>query len=159
MHVELYERIWMGAAAGLVAVFLATIAVTAGVQAVHPPSHLETIDPTRISENPEFSKPGVSERPDGSVVVSVRSEMYSFTPDPIVVPAGRPVTFRLTSADVIHGFEVIGTNANAMAIPGYVSQFTVTFQQPGEYPIACNEYCGLAHHAMVAKLIVKGKTP
>jgi cytochrome c oxidase subunit 2 len=57
---------------------------------------------------------------------------------------------------VIHGFEVVGTNANAMAIPGYVSQFTVTFPKPGEYVIACHEYCGLLHHAMVGKLIVRG---
>jgi cytochrome c oxidase subunit 2 len=81
--------------------------------------------------------------------------MFWFTPDPIEVPAQVPVTFRLTSADVIHGFGVVGTNANAMAIPGYVSQFTVTFSSPGKYTIACNEYCGLLHHNMVGTLIVK----
>ena len=81
--------------------------------------------------------------------------MFSFTPDPIEVPANVRVTFRLTSSDIIHGFQVVGTNANAMAIPGYVTRFTVTFPAPGEYPIACNEYCGLLHHAMVGKLVVK----
>jgi cytochrome c oxidase subunit 2 len=81
--------------------------------------------------------------------------MYSFNPDPIEVPANRPVTFRITSADVIHGFEVAGTNANAMAIPGYVSQFTIMFNKPGEYLLSCNEYCGLLHHMMAGKLIVK----
>ena len=97
----------------------------------------------------------ITTTPDGSVVVSVVAAMFSFTPDPIEVPANVPVTFRLTSADVIHGFQVVGTNANAMAMPGYVSQFTVTFAKPGEYTIACNEYCGLMHHTMVGKLIVK----
>ena len=71
-------------------------------------------------------------------------------PDPIEVPANVRVTFRLTSPDVIHGFQVVGTNANAMAIPGYVTQFTVTFAGPGNTPIACNEYCGLMHHAWSA---------
>jgi cytochrome c oxidase subunit 2 len=71
------------------------------------------------------------------------------------VPADTPITFRLTSSDVIHGFEVVGTNANAMAIPGYVSQFTVTFKTSGDYVIACNEYCGVMHHMMVGKLTVK----
>jgi cytochrome c oxidase subunit 2 len=66
------------------------------------------------------------------------------------------VTFRLTSADVIHGFQIVGTNANAMAIPGYVSQFTVTFDEPGEYLVVCNEYCGLLHHNMTGKVIVTG---
>jgi cytochrome c oxidase subunit 2 len=85
--------------------------------------------------------------------------MFAFSPDPITVPAGRPVTFRLTSGDVLHGFEVVGTNANAMAIPGYVSQFTVTFREPGEYLVACNEYCGLLHHGMTGRLVVTGETP
>jgi cytochrome c oxidase subunit 2 len=64
------------------------------------------------------------------------------------------VTFRLTSADVDHGFEIIGTNANAMVLPGYVSQFTMTFTKPGVYTIGCNEYCGLLHHNMAGTLVV-----
>jgi heme/copper-type cytochrome/quinol oxidase subunit 2 len=31
----------------------------------------------------------------------------------------------------------------------------MAFPKPGEYTIACHEYCGLSHHAMVGKLIVK----
>ena len=155
MHVELYERIWMWAAAALIAMFLAAILVGAGAQAIHPPSHVETVDPTKLSEHPEFGHPGVTTRPDGSVVVTLVSEMFSWSPDPIEVPVGRPVTFRLTSADVLHGFQVVGTNANAMAIPGYVSQFTITFPAAGEYVIACNEYCGTMHHNMVGHLVAK----
>jgi cytochrome c oxidase subunit 2 len=158
MHVDLYERIWMWAASGLIVLFLGAIVVMAALHAVQPPSHMETIDPTTLASDPEFANPGVKINPDGSAVVSVRAEMFSFTPDPIEVPANRPVTFRLTSADVIHGFEVVGTNANAMAIPGYVSQFTVTFPDPGEYVVACNEYCGTMHHNMVGKLIVREET-
>jgi cytochrome c oxidase subunit 2 len=155
MQVDLYERIWMWAAAALIVLFLGAIVVTAGMQAVQPPSHLETLDPTTLDTHPEFGTPVATTRPDGSVVVPVVAAMFAFGPDPIEVPAHVPVTFRVTSADVIHGFGVVGTNANAMAIPGYVSQFTVTFSTPGEYTVACNEYCGLLHHAMVGKLIVK----
>jgi len=159
MHVELYERIWMWAAGGLLVLFLGAIFLTAGLHAVQPPSHVETVDPTTLANDPEFGKPGIVTRADGSVVVSVVAQTFSFSPDPIEVPANRPVTFRLTSADVVHGFEVIGTNANAMAIPGYVSQFTVTFRQPGEYIVGCHEYCGTLHHNMVGKLIVKKESP
>jgi cytochrome c oxidase subunit II len=155
MQVDLYERIWMWAAGVLVALFLGVIFLTAGAQAIQLPTHIETIDPTTIATHPEFGKPVATRRPDGSLVVPVVAGMFAFNPDPIEVPANVPVTFRLTSLDVIHGFEVMGTNANAMAIPGYVSQFTVTFARPGEYAIACNEYCGLLHHAMVGKLLVK----
>jgi cytochrome c oxidase subunit 2 len=155
VYVEFYERIWMWAATALVAAFLGAIVLTTATQAVQPPSHIETLDPTKLADHPEFGRPAVLVRPDGSVVVSVVASMFAFAPDPIEVPARVPVTFRLTSGDVIHGFQVVGTNANAMAIPGYVSQFTVTFDAPGEHTIACNEYCGLMHHMMVGKVIVK----
>ena len=155
MHVDLYERIWMWAATALIAAFLGAIVLTTATQAVQPPGHLETIDPTKLAEHPEFGTPAVAVRPDGSVVVPVVATMFAFAPEPIEVPAHVPVTFRLTSGDVVHGFEIVGTNANAMAVPGYVTQFTVTFDAPGEHTIACNEYCGLMHHGMVGKVIVK----
>ena len=155
MRVDVYERLWMWIATGLIAAFVAVIGLTAGMQAVHPPSHLETVDPTRLDAHPEFGTPGVTVRPDGRIVVVMVAATYAFSPDPIEVPAGIPVTFRITSSDVVHGFAVAGTNANTMVMPGYVSQFTYTFKAPGEYPIVCNEYCGLMHHAMTAKLIVK----
>ena len=155
MHVDLYERIWMWAAGGIVILFLGAIVLGAALQAIQPPGHLETVDPTALAEHPEFASPTLTTRADGTVVVPVVAQMFAFSPDPIEVPANRRVTFRVTSADVIHGFEVIGTNANAMAVPGYVTQFTVTFARPGEYLIACHEYCGILHHNMVGKLIVK----
>jgi cytochrome c oxidase subunit II len=155
MHVDLYERIWMWAAGGIIVLFLGAIVLGAALQAIQPPSHLETVDPTALAEHPEFASPTLTTRADGTVVVPVVATMFSFSPDPIEVAANRPVTFRVTSADVIHGFDVVGTNANAMAVPGYVTQFTVTFARPGEYLIACHEYCGILHHNMVGKLIVK----
>jgi cytochrome c oxidase subunit 2 len=155
MNVEFYERIWMWAAVVLLVLFVGTILVTATGEAIRPPSHMETIDPGALADSPEFGNPAVTVRPDGSVVVSIVAQMFSFSPNPIEVPANRPVTFRLTSADVDHGFEIVGTNANAMVLPGYVSQFTMTFSRPGEYTIGCNEYCGLLHHNMTGTLLVK----
>lgn len=155
MSVAYYERIWMWLAGALIAVFVGAILLTTGLQAIHPPSHVETIDPTKVNDDPEFGKPGVTVRADGSVVVVLVAQLFSFNPDPIEVPVGKPVTFRLTSADVIHGFQIVGTNANAMVVPGYVSQFTVTFDRAGEYLIACNEYCGVGHHMMTGKLVAK----
>ncbi len=71
----------------------------------------------------------------------------------MTVPADTPVTFHLTSIDVVHGFEIVRTNGQAMVVPGYVSQFTTRFA-PGEYMVVCNEYCGVGHHIMAGKLTV-----
>ena len=153
MNVPLYEKIWMYAAGGLVAAFLGTVLVGVAGSALTPPSHVETIDPTKVFTDPRFTNRGVTENESGATVVAV-SMMFAFNPAEIRVPAGKPVTFRLTSSDVTHGFQIVGTNANTMVVPGYVSQFTTTFQ-PGTYLIVCNEYCGLNHHGMYATLIVE----
>lgn len=156
MHVGLYEKIWMWAAAAVSATFIGTVAYGAFAQGVHPPSHVETIDPRQVRSDPRFVRPGVTVRTDGSAEVVVLAQTFAFLPAEIRVPAGRPVTFRMTSPDVIHGFQIVGTNGNAMVVPGYVNQFTTVFKDPGEYLIVCNEYCGLAHHAMYGKLVVEG---
>ncbi len=103
----------------------------------------------------EFGEPGVTIHPDGSATVVVQAIMYAFLPREIRVPRGRPVTFRITSPDVTHGFQIVRTNGNSMVVPGYVSQFTTTFDEAGEYLIVCNEYCGLGHHNMFGTLIVE----
>lgn len=156
MKVDLYERIWLWMATVMIVAFLGAVLIAAGSHAVHPPSHMETVDPTKVLTEGEFVlHQGVETRADGSVVVRMVAQMYIFQPAVVTVPLGVPVTFRMTSPDVIHGFQVVGTNANAMVIPGYVTQFTTTFQKPGEHLVVCNEYCGLSHHLMQARLIVE----
>jgi cytochrome c oxidase subunit 2 len=159
MSVNVYERFWMWGAGALILLFLAAIGITAVTQAVQPPSHIETINPATLADHPEFGDPQVRTGPDGKVTVSIVAEMFQFRPDPIEVPVNTPVTFRLTSGDVVHGFLVVGTNANAMVMPGYVTQFTMSFPRAGEYTIACHEYCGLLHHVMVGTITVKGERP
>ncbi len=154
MNVPFYEKLWMWAAGALIVAFLATIVVGVAGSALQPPSHVETIDPTKVWNDPRFAARGVTEDAHGAKVIAV-AMMFAFVPSEIRVPAGRPVTFRLTSADVTHGFLIVGTNGNTMLVPGYVSQFTTVFREPGEYLIVCNEYCGLSHHLMSAKLIVE----
>ncbi len=155
MRVNVYEKYWMWGSGALLALFAGALLWSAVAHAVHPPSHVETIDPTKVADHPEFGNPGVTTNADGSVNVVISVKMYSFAPAEIHVPLGKPVTFRITSSDVIHGFQIVRTNANSMVIPGYVSQFSMTFQWPGEYLIVCNEFCGLGHHLMQAKLIVE----
>jgi cytochrome c oxidase subunit 2 len=159
VKVDLYERVWMWAAALMIAVFIGAVVVTALSSGLHPPSHTETIDPRRVRVDTEFAAPGVSRAPDGSTRVVVVTELFTFDPPVIRVPARQPVIFRLASPDVIHGFQIVGTNANVLVAPGYVSEMTAVFPTPGEYLIVCNEYCGRAHHLMQGRLIVEAPAP
>ena len=155
MTVDIYEKIWMWIAAVLIVAFLGAILIAAGTSAIHPPSHVETINPEEVYDSDEFGATGVETLEDGSFRVTMVAEMFFFDPDEIVVTAGRPVTFRITSPDVIHGILVAGTNTNAMIIPGYVTEFTITFPRAGEYLMMCHEYCGTLHHEMQGLVIVE----
>ena len=156
MRIDFYERIWMWAAGAIIAVFIAVIGTTTVAYGLHPPSHVETIDPSKVFSDPRFSKVGqVVEMPDGTIEVQVVGLMFAFAPSEVRVPAGRRIRFRMTSADVTHGFLITGTNANTMLVPGYISQFTTVFTKPGDYLIVCHEFCGNGHHAMSGRLIVE----
>ena len=155
MHVDLYEKMWMYGAAAIIVIFLASMCYTTFGRAMQPPSHIETIDPATVRTDEEFGSPGVTMNADGSATVVIQAFMFAFLPNEIRVPLGRDVTFRMTSPDVIHGFQIVQTNGNTMVVPGYVSQFTTRFNRAGEHLIVCNEYCGLGHHMMSAKLIVE----
>jgi len=155
MEIDRYERYWIWAATGMLALFLGAIVLTAVSGGAHPPSHVETINPETLTVGGEFASPGVVTAPDGSLTVVVRAEFYVFRPDVVRLPAGRPVRFRVTSPDVLHGFQIVGTNVNLTVAPGYVSEATTTFTEPGEYLVVCNEYCGLGHHNMYSTIVVE----
>ncbi|WP_121822527.1 cytochrome c oxidase subunit II [Halostella salina] len=162
MEIHDYEKLWLGLALLLIVGFIATVAygaVGAGVAMVDDEGG--TVDPNALDQHPKFSDPGVYESGDGEYDVYVIARQYMFQPgtqEPIEVPANSTVTFHVTSADVIHGFEVVGTNANTMAIPGEVATITVEVSSPGKYGLLCNEYCGGGHHGMEGTLRVVPRT-
>src|SRR5689334_15931564 len=104
MHVHAYEKAWIGAAVVIIVAFALTVALTAYNLHANPPSHVETIDPQTVMHDPRFATPGVRHNSDGSATVIIVASMWSWTPGDIQVPPHVPVTFRVTSTDVIHGF-------------------------------------------------------
>jgi cytochrome c oxidase subunit 2 len=156
LHVDPLEKKWIFVAFCLIGVFVAAILYTAVAKHVHPPGEMETIDSARLHLSDEFAedKLGVATLPDGSVKVTLVAARYGFYPREIRIPAGQPITFRIASADVLHGIHVPMTNMGTMVVPGYVSTVTTTFPKPGEYPMLCNEYCGMGHDHMWSKVTV-----
>ncbi|WP_262175347.1 cytochrome c oxidase subunit II [Haloarcula laminariae] len=156
MQVHNFEKVWLGAALLLIVGFIATIAygtVGAGVQMVDDSGG--EIDPQAVQQSNTgtgFDDPGVVKQNDSHYVVYVVAQQFQFSPgtgdNPIRIPADTRVTFRVTSADVTHGFSIVETNINTMVIPGQVSEVTARFDNPGTYGLVCHEYCGAAHHEM-----------
>jgi len=150
------ERRWAIIVVLIIASLLAMMIFTGLHWAAMPPSRVETVDVRTLHIRGEFveSNLGTAIEKDGRVLVRLIAQQYSFSPQCIVVPAGKPVTFRGTSTDAIHGFVVGKTNANTMLIPGFVSTFTTTFPKTGEQLMPCHEYCGIGHEAMWARVQV-----
>ncbi|SEH37045.1 cytochrome c oxidase subunit 2 [Halopenitus malekzadehii] len=155
MHVHSYEKIWLALGLGLILLLIGSVtygAVGPGVSMVA--ADQPTVDPTALDEDDRFAEPRVEQVGENEYEAYVVAYQFGFEPDPIVIPANSTVTFMVTSRDVTHGFEVVGTNANTMVIPGEVSTLTVETGGPTEYGVICNEYCGAAHHGMEATIEV-----
>ena len=150
------EKHWFTTMAAMLVVMMAVIVVTGVAGALHPASNVETIDSRTLHLQGEFveSNLGTAIEPDGSATVRLIGQQYDFVPHCVRVPAQTPVKFRLTSADVIHGFLLPDTNVNTMVVPGFVAEVRTSFARPGSYYMACNEFCGLGHHGMWTRVIV-----
>jgi cytochrome c oxidase subunit 2 len=156
---ERTEHRWAAVSTAIM-VLLIAVAVFAGVQqAVLPQSRTETANPRTLHLGGEFieSNLGSALQPDGSVIVRAIGQQYSFTPQCMLVPTNTPITFRVTSADVVHGFLITGTTINLNLVPGYVSSIPARFPTSGERHMPCHEFCGLGHEGMWGRIKVIDK--
>jgi len=155
MHIHAYEKLWLAASIVLILLLIGSVtygAVGPGVAMVSDSE--QPIDAGALDEDDRFAEPRVEQVGENEYEAYVVAYQYGFDPDPIVVPEDSTVTFFVTAEDVIHGFQVVETNANTMVVPGEVAEITVEVDEQGEYGIICNEYCGPGHHVMEGKLEV-----
>jgi cytochrome c oxidase subunit 2 len=68
---------------------------------------------------------------------------------------GAEYTLHLSSLDVNHGFNLFPFNVNFQVVPGYDYGLRVTPTEAGDFRILCNEFCGIQHHVMVGRIIVR----
>jgi cytochrome c oxidase subunit II len=155
-EIESSERRWAFVVAGVITFMFALIIFTVTHWAAQPPSNVETVDASRLQVAGEFmeSNLGTAVQPDGSVIVRLIAQQYSFVPNCIVVPANTRVVFRATSPDVLHGFLIMDTNVNSMVMPGFIAVVSTRFDQPGDHLMPCHEYCSVGHQGMWARVKV-----
>jgi cytochrome c oxidase subunit 2 len=170
MQVAPLEKRWTVIIGSMLAVMLGSILYTAFAYHAYPPgTTVETVDSTRLHLTEEFREDnlGVTTRPDGSVLVTMVAHRYGFTPKHMEIPAGKPLTLRVATPDVLHGLHIPGTNINTMVVPGYISVVNAVIDydeivKHGELdddgsvmvPVFCNEFCGLNHHFMWGEVLI-----
>lgn|SRR5690606_6255903 len=156
MHIHKFEKIWLTIGISMLAVFLLVVGVAAFAMGMNPPhsGHYVPIDPTKVDETAPFDNPGLRKISDKHYEAVMTGFLFGYDPGTMEVPAGSTVDFTITSKDVVHGFQIVGTNVNMMVLPGEITTISHVFNKPGEYLILCNEYCGTYHEIMQARIIV-----
>jgi len=157
MEIHKYEKIWFAAALVLVVLFISSVAygaVGAGIQMVDDEGG--EINPNEIGDHPTFegyqdvagTEASVTQVNESHYEAQIQANHPNFFPGEITVPEGSTVTFYITAGDVIHSYDIVGTNVNTMVIPGQIAELTAEFEEPNEYGVVCSEYCGELHHEM-----------
>lgn len=159
MHIDPLEKRWLWTVGAIVLIAWAVQIYSAALQNTHPPSNVEVINSAELHLGSEFAedKLGVHKNDDGSLTVTMVAARFGFYPQELTLPSETPITFRWASFDVLHGVHVPFTNMSTMIVPGYVSEVNTTFKNTGEVPFLCNEYCGLGHDNMYARLNIVPK--
>jgi cytochrome c oxidase subunit II len=96
--------------------------------------------------------PVVEAPPGGDAYL--QASMWIFYP---VLKFRKGQTYRLhmSSMDLQHGLSLLPLNMNFQILPGYDHVLTLTPTSAGEFPIICNEFCGIGHHSMTGLIVVE----
>lgn len=155
INIPRYERIWLTLGIASIVIFLLLTGFMAVSMNLHPPNHMETIDPRTATTTAPFDSPGLRQIGPNEYELVIVERLFSFTPDTITIPSGAKIHFKVTTPDVVHGLEIPYTNVNMMVVPGHITEYTYTFKKAGDYLILCNEYCGTGHHLMLSRIVVE----
>ncbi len=148
MGIDPFEKNWMRISAVLLIVFFATVSIAGFSMGFQVTGEDSEVDPRTVLDSPPWSEPGLRQIGENEYEAYVVAQTWNFLPRELEVPVGSTVTIYVTSPDLQHGFKVTDTNINTMVVPGQVSKLTYTFDEVGEFPYICHEYCGSGHAAM-----------
>src|SRR5690625_667345 len=158
MNLHKYEKIWLLFGSSTLLIVLVVVGISSFYIGNNQQSCAVTLNTENVTEQKDFDKPGLKQIGDNEYQLTVVTSAFNFdvgTEDKVVqIPKGAKVHVVSTTEDVVHGFEIAGTNVNMMLEPGYISTLTNTFKNAGTYTLLCNEYCGVGHHLMAATIEV-----
>ena len=115
--------------------------------------------PTCLTDVRPFQEAKLIEQGPKRYEIHYIARMWKFEPPDVAIVPGSTADIYLSTADVTHGVQIVGTNFNLMAVPGAVNYARVKFEKAGDYMVVCNEYCGAAHHEMAGVIHVTPLTP
>ncbi|WP_336274397.1 cytochrome c oxidase subunit II [Vreelandella indica] len=70
------------------------------------------------------------------------------TANQLIMPAGEPIDFHVTGADVIHAFWVPRLGGKIDMVPGRINKIRLEADEPAVFGAQCAEFCGAQHAQM-----------
>jgi len=98
--------------------------------------------------------PGAKQTTDN--VVTIIAERFGFTPSEVHVLIGTTLELRISSADTMHGFRIVGGNVNILVPKRRQGEAVVNFEatKVGRYEFECSRLCGAGHNFMRGAIVV-----
>ena len=81
-------------------------------------------------------------------IIPMLAKKFTYEPSEVTLKLNEPVTFRLTSADVVMGFSVPDFKTRGTIIPGQTTEVSMTPDKVGEFTFVCDVFCGSGHEDM-----------
>jgi cytochrome c oxidase subunit 2 len=75
----------------------------------------------------------------------------------LVVPVGKPIVFRMTSADTLHSFGLTDYRLKEDIMPGRVTYLWFVAREPKVSQVVCVEFCGTNHAQMFNRVVAVEK--
>jgi len=88
-------------------------------------------------------------------VVAISAKRFEFSPNRITLKKGEPVTLRLITEDVKHGFFSKALQIDADLVPGETTEVTITPPTAGTFTTICDNFCGSGHGKMKMTIVVE----
>ncbi len=148
MGIDPYERNWMVLSVALLVVFFATVSIAGFALGFQVNGVDSEVDPATVLDSEPWASPGLRQISEDHYEAYVVAKTWVFEPRELEIPVGATVDIFVTSPDLQHGLKITDTNVNMQVVPGQVSKLTYTFDEVGEYPYICHEYCGSGHATM-----------
>lgn len=112
----------------------------------------------------EMQSESASASAPGGMVVDVTGQQWlwtytypdahNYTTNVLYLPVNKPVTFDVTSEDVVHSFWIVQMGTKIDANPGEITTTSVTPDKIGTYVVRCAELCGIYHSYMDSQVFV-----
>ena len=88
-------------------------------------------------------------------IIPIAAQRFAFSPNELRLHKGKPVTLRISSADVTHGMYMKALGIDTEIEPGKTSDVTLTPQATGRFTAICHHFCGAGHGNMHLVIVVE----